>query len=184
MVFMIFFILGEWAVFLFGTSSDLGFGMDNLRSDLFPYTPLISPFHPSLTHLPYLTDNPLPPRSHALQLRQAKLSFPDVHLLVGVNSDTQVHAHKARTVMNHAERLEAVRHCRWVDEVVEDAPWVITSEFLERYEVDYVAHDEEAYESAGLEDVYAFVKDLGGWFFFFFSWFRFWSFVFCVPSVF
>lgn len=41
---------------------------------------------------------------HALQLRQAKLSFNDVHLLVGVNSDEQVQQHKARTVMNHAER--------------------------------------------------------------------------------
>lgn len=42
--------------------------------------------------------------SHALQLRQAKLSFPSVYLLVGVNSDDQVWAHKARTVMIHAER--------------------------------------------------------------------------------
>ncbi|KAJ3530651.1 hypothetical protein NMY22_g8484 [Coprinellus aureogranulatus] len=98
---------------------------------------------------------------HALQLRQAKLAFPDVHLLVGVNSDEQVHQHKARTVMNHAERLEAVRHCRWVDEVVEDAPWVITAEFLEKHQIDYVAHDEEAYPGAGTDDVYKFVKDQG-----------------------
>lgn len=98
---------------------------------------------------------------HALQLRQAKLAFPDVHLLVGVNSDEQVSQHKARTVMNHAERLEAVRHCRWVDEVVEDAPWVIDAAFLEAHQIDYVAHDEEAYQSAGYDDVYKFVKDQG-----------------------
>lgn len=42
--------------------------------------------------------------SHALQLRQAKLSFPSVHLLVGVNSDEDVVTHKARCVMTHAER--------------------------------------------------------------------------------
>ena len=41
---------------------------------------------------------------HALQLRQAKLSFPSVYLLVGVNSDEQVWSHKARTVMTHSER--------------------------------------------------------------------------------
>lgn len=45
-----------------------------------------------------------PLHSHALQLRQAKLSFPSVYLLVGVNSDEQVWSHKARTVMSHAER--------------------------------------------------------------------------------
>ena len=42
--------------------------------------------------------------SHALQLRQAKLSFPDVYLLVGVCSDEIVKAYKSRTIMNHAER--------------------------------------------------------------------------------
>ena len=41
---------------------------------------------------------------HALQLRQAKMSFPSVYLLVGVNSDELVREYKARTVMNHAER--------------------------------------------------------------------------------
>lgn len=41
---------------------------------------------------------------HALQLRQAKLAFPSVYLLAGVNSDEQVREHKAPTVMSHAER--------------------------------------------------------------------------------
>ncbi|KAF9478557.1 hypothetical protein BDN70DRAFT_879786 [Pholiota conissans] len=98
---------------------------------------------------------------HALQLRQAKLSFPSVYLLVGVNSDEQVWSHKARTVMIHAERLEAARHCRWVDEVVAEAPWVIDEAFLKKYEIDYVAHDEDAYASAGHDDVYGYVKSLG-----------------------
>lgn len=57
---------------------------------------------------------------------------PGVYLLVGVNSDHQCMEHKSRTVMSHAERCESVRHCRWVDEVVPDAPWVIDQEFLEK----------------------------------------------------
>ncbi len=63
--------------------------------------------------------------------------------------------------MEHAERCEAVRHCRWVDEVVPDAPWIIDPAFLEKYNIDYVAHDDEPYLSAGHDDVYAFVKTLG-----------------------
>lgn len=58
-------------------------------------------------------------------------------------------------------RCEAVRHCRWVDEVVSDAQWVIDEEFLKKYDIDYVAHDEDPYISAGHEDVYALVKRLG-----------------------
>jgi choline-phosphate cytidylyltransferase len=40
-------------------------------------------------------------------------------------------------------------------------PWVITPEFIKKYEIDYVAHDEDPYVSAGIADVYQTVKDLG-----------------------
>ncbi|KAI0087583.1 hypothetical protein BDY19DRAFT_986018 [Irpex rosettiformis] len=63
--------------------------------------------------------------------------------------------------MTHAERCEAVRHCRWVDEVVPDAPWVIDQVFLDKYHIDYVAHDADPYGSAGHDDVYAFCKIQG-----------------------
>ncbi|OAY65130.1 Choline-phosphate cytidylyltransferase 2, partial [Ananas comosus] len=29
----------------------------------------------------------------------------------------------------------------WVDEVIPDAPWVLTKEFLDKHQIDYVAHD-------------------------------------------
>lgn len=60
-------------------------------------------------------------------------------------------------------RLEAVRHCRWVDQVVPDAPWVITPDFLEKYQIDYVAHDEDPYKSEGLGigDTYGDIKTAG-----------------------
>ncbi|WWC67191.1 uncharacterized protein I206_101098 [Kwoniella pini CBS 10737] len=98
---------------------------------------------------------------HALQLRQAKLSFPKVHLLVGVCSDDLCASHKSRPAMTHAERCEAVRHCRWVDEVLPDAPWVVDQEWLDKYDIDYIAHDEEVYPSKDHSDVYAFSKKDG-----------------------
>lgn len=30
-----------------------------------------------------------------------------------------------------------MRACRWVDEVVHDAPWVITLDFLEKHNIDF-----------------------------------------------
>jgi choline-phosphate cytidylyltransferase len=58
-------------------------------------------------------------------------------------------------------RLEAARHCRWVDEVVPEAPWIIDQSFLDKYQIDYVAHDEDPYGCAGHEDVYYYVKSQG-----------------------
>jgi len=39
--------------------------------------------------------------------------------------------------MTDAERYEAVRHCRYVDEVVRDAPWELDDEFINRHKVSF-----------------------------------------------
>lgn len=60
---------------------------------------------------------------------------PLTHLSVSVCSDDLTHKFKGFTVMNEAERYEALRHCRYVDEVIRDAPWTLTPEFLEKHKV-------------------------------------------------
>lgn len=98
---------------------------------------------------------------HARSLQQAKLLFPNTYLLVGVCSDALTHKMKGKTVMNEKERYEAVSHCRYVDEVITDAPWIVTPEFIEKHKIDYVVHGEDpCYDEYG-NDVYKGVKDLG-----------------------
>lgn len=43
--------------------------------------------------------------------------------------------------MSEEERIEQVKNCKWVDEVVYPCPWVLTKEFLDSHNIDYVAHD-------------------------------------------
>jgi len=95
---------------------------------------------------------------HARQLMQAKNIFKNVYLLVGVCNDDLTHSKKGKTVMDEAERYESVRHCRYVDEVVTDAPWVLDDEFLTQNKIDFVAHDEIPYGAEGSDDIYQHIK--------------------------
>ncbi|CAL1714752.1 unnamed protein product [Somion occarium] len=80
--------------------------------------------------------------AHALQLRQAKLSFPSVCVIVGVHSDDICRENGYQTSVPHLERCELMRHCRWVDEVAPEAPWRLDERFLRARCIDYVAIDE------------------------------------------
>jgi len=103
-------------------------------------------------------------QGHAKQLLQAKNVFPksEVYLMVGCSNDQLTHSKKGKTVMDEDERYEAIRHCRYVDEVVVDAPWTLDMEFLEKHKIDFVAHDDLPYTiGSGSVDVYDFVKKRG-----------------------
>ncbi|KAM7199362.1 hypothetical protein V8F20_005757 [Naviculisporaceae sp. PSN 640] len=98
---------------------------------------------------------------HMRQLEQAKKAFPDVYLIVGVTGDEDTHKRKGLTVLSGKERAETVRHCKWVDEVIENCPWIVTPEFLERHQIDYVAHDDIPYGADEGDDIYAPIKEAG-----------------------
>lgn len=98
---------------------------------------------------------------HMRQLEQAKKAFPDTTLVVGVTGDSETHKRKGLTVMSHQERAETLRHCKWVDEVIEDCPWIVTPEFLEKHKLDYVAHDDLPYGADEGDDIYQPIKREG-----------------------
>lgn len=95
------------------------------------------------------------------QLQQAKTAFPDTTLIVGVTGDAETHRRKGLTVLTGQERAETVRHCKWVDEVIPNCPWIVTTEFLEEHNIDYVAHDDEPYGAAEGDDIYEPIKKQG-----------------------
>ncbi|KAI0974196.1 cytidylyltransferase [Xylaria arbuscula] len=98
---------------------------------------------------------------HMRQLEQAKKAFDNVYLLVGVTGDEETHKRKGLTVLSGRERAETVRHCKWVDEVIESCPWIVTPEFLEKHQIDYVAHDDIPYGADEGDDIYAPIKKEG-----------------------
>lgn len=98
---------------------------------------------------------------HMRQLEQAKKAFDNVYLLVGVTGDEETHKRKGLTVLSGRERAETLRHCKWVDEVIENCPWIVTPDFLEKHQIDYVAHDDIPYGADEGDDIYASIKREG-----------------------
>lgn len=80
---------------------------------------------------------------------------------ISVCSDRMLHKNKGRTVLTEEERYNAVQHCRYVDEVLRDAPWSYTDEFLTENKIDFVAHDDIPYAAEGTDDTYGELKKRG-----------------------
>lgn len=96
---------------------------------------------------------------HANSLRQAKLMGN--YLVVGVHTDEEIRVHKGPPVMNEQERYKMVRACKWVDEVVEGAPYCTTLETLDKYDCDFCVHGDDITTTADGHDTYAIVKKAG-----------------------
>lgn len=53
------------------------------------------------------------------------------------------------------ERYEGVKHCRYVDEIVRDAPWEVDEAYLTKHKIDFIAHDDIPYGTEDCNDIYA-----------------------------
>lgn len=96
---------------------------------------------------------------HANQLRQAK-AMGDC-LIVGVHTDEEITKHKGPPVFTEQERYKMVRGIKWVDEVVEGAPYITTIETLNKYNCDFCVHGDDITLDASGEDTYRYVKAAG-----------------------
>lgn len=100
---------------------------------------------------------------HANALRQAKALGDE--LVVGVVSDEEIVANKGPPVLSMEERLVLVSGLKWVDEVIANAPYAITEEFMYRlfneYNIDYIIHGDDPCLLPDGTDAYALAKKAG-----------------------
>lgn len=100
---------------------------------------------------------------HANALRQAKALGDE--LIVGLVSDEEILANKGPPVLSMEERLALVSGLKWVDEVITDAPYAITEQFMNRlfheYKVDYIIHGDDPCLLPDGTDAYALAKKAG-----------------------
>jgi cytidyltransferase-like protein len=80
-------------------------------------------------------------RGHVELLKSAR-ALGD-YLIVGVLSDKSVADYKRLPIMTMDERISVIQACRYVDEVIADAPLVVTSAFLEAHQITLLVHGDD-----------------------------------------
>lgn len=100
---------------------------------------------------------------HANAIRQAKALGDE--LVVGVVSDEEIIANKGPPVLPMEERLALVSGLKWVDEVIANAPYEITEEFMNQlfneHKIDYIIHGDDPCLLPDGTDAYALAKQAG-----------------------
>ncbi|XVF37353.1 hypothetical protein REPUB_Repub20aG0000600 [Reevesia pubescens] len=100
---------------------------------------------------------------HCNALRQAR-ALGD-QLVVGVVSDAEIIANKGPPVTPLHERMIMVKAVKWVDEVICDAPYAITEDFMKKlfdeYNIDYIIHGDDPCVLPDGTDAYELAKKAG-----------------------
>ncbi|KAK9986370.1 hypothetical protein SO802_031321 [Lithocarpus litseifolius] len=100
---------------------------------------------------------------HCNALRQAR-ALGD-QLVVGVVSDPEIIANKGPPVTPLKERMIMVNAVKWVDEVIPDAPYAITEDFMKKlfdeYNIDFIIHGDDPCVLPDGTDAYALAKKAG-----------------------
>lgn len=73
----------------------------------------------------------------------------------------EIKNHKGPPVFTEQERYKMVRAIKWVDEVVEGAPYITTLETLDKYKCNFCVHGDDITLDASGEDTYRYVKESG-----------------------
>ncbi len=90
---------------------------------------------------------------HIAFLKQAK-QFGD-YLIVGLVSDEDATGYKRKPILTLEERVNAVKACKYVDEVIAGSPLIATKDFLEKHKIDVVVHGND-YTQEQMEAYYSY----------------------------
>ena len=96
---------------------------------------------------------------HFNAIRQAKALGKC--LVVGVHSDEEIARNKGPPVMNEQERYALARSCKWIDEVIENAPYSPTIELLDSLNCRYAAHGDDLSMNENGADCMSILKRAG-----------------------
>ena len=82
------------------------------------------------------------------------------YLIVGVHSDKTVEGYKRLPIMTMEERISTISSCRYVDEVIPNAPLSIDLEWINKHKINLVVHGDDFTEDL-LQSYYKVPIEMG-----------------------
>jgi cytidyltransferase-like protein len=89
-----------------------------------------------------------------------KVSALGDFVLIGIHADDVVESYKRKPILTMEERMSCVAGCRYVDEVVPNAPLQVSSEWIEQNGIELVVHGDDMSEEQ-LKSLYQIPIDMG-----------------------
>jgi len=78
---------------------------------------------------------------HVLHLKELKeLDGQCNFLIVGIISDKNASLYKRPPIYSEQDRKILIQSCKYVDQVVEDAPLIVNQQFMKDHQIDLVCH--------------------------------------------
>ena len=96
---------------------------------------------------------------HVNLLKAAK-KLGDI-LIVGIHSDSTIESYKRKPIMNMKDRITVVEAYKYVDEVIPDAPLVITQKYIMDNNINVVAHAHQETKNKKYSYMYKIPYELG-----------------------
>ena len=77
---------------------------------------------------------------HLESFRKCKELDLDIYLIVGIIGDDVAENYKRRPIIEEKHRYEIIKNIKYVDEIIENPPLILTKEFMEKNNIDLVVH--------------------------------------------
>ena len=77
---------------------------------------------------------------HVTTFKYIKNMETDVEVIVGIISDADAESYKRKPIITEQHRQIMLEGCRYVDEVIPNAPLIMNEEFITKNNIDLVVH--------------------------------------------
>ena len=82
-------------------------------------------------------------RGHVEFFRKLSKLKKNSRVIIGIHSDETIMTYKRKPIFCMEDRIEIIKSCKFVDEIIPNAPLLITENFLKKHNIHFVVHGDD-----------------------------------------